>query len=60
MTNNTMIKRYHKKEPCYLYLYKILRYKNVPKYYLVQDVKTPDALSKLSFGKLPGTKRIKK
>ena len=32
----------------------------MPKYYLVQDVKTPYALSKLSFSKLPGTKRIKK
>ena len=49
-----------KKDPSYLNLYKILRYKNVPKYYLVQDAKTPDALSKLSFSKLPGTKRIKK
>jgi hypothetical protein len=50
-----------KKEPSYLkQFYKILKYKNVPKYYLVQDVKAPYALSKLSFSKLPGTKRIKK
>ena len=40
--------------------YEILKYKNVPKYYLVQDVKTPYVLSKLSLSKLPRTKRIKK
>jgi len=38
----------------------MFKYKNVPKYYLGQDVKTPYDLSKLSFSKLPGTKRIKK
>ena len=38
-----------KKETSYLkQFYKILKYKNIPKYYLVQDVKTPYALSKLS------------
>ena len=50
-----------KKEPSYLKQFNnILKYKNVPNYYLVQDVKDPYALSKLSLSKLPGTKRIKK
>jgi hypothetical protein len=50
-----------KKEPSYLkQFYIILKCKNIPKYYLVQDVKTPYVLSKLSLSKLPGTKRITK